>query len=242
VNLLLFDVDGTLLDTSVDDDRLFREALVEGLPAGAQPVTIGPWHEFAEVTYPAIARAVITRACNRRAQDGEIMIVRRNVLRKWQQGVDSGAVVVKSKPGAHAIVAAARQRPRFTMAIATGGWGPTAIMKLGLAGFPVDELVIATADDSESRVGILRTAEMVAAAGRGVPGFEAIVVVGDGAWDARAAQQARAGFVGIASNAEAATQLRAAGAAAVISDFEPAERFWAAVDAALKQRAAAPGN
>jgi phosphoglycolate phosphatase-like HAD superfamily hydrolase len=242
VNLLLFDVDGTLLDTSADDDRFFREALLEGLPADAVPVTIGPWHEFTEVTYPAIARAVITRACGRRALDGEIMVVRRIHLQKWQRALDSGAVVVRARPGAREIVAAARERPKFTAAIATGGWGPSAILKLTAAGFPVDDLVIATADDSELRVGILRTAEMVAAAGRGIPGFSALVLVGDGLWDAYAARSARAGFVGVATGIEAIGKLRAAGAAAVVPHFQPPEPFWAGVNSALAQRQAAASN
>lgn len=242
MNLLLFDVDGTLTDTSADDDRLFREALLEAMPADAKPVSIGPWHEFPEVTYPAIARAVITRACDRAARDGELMIVRRVLTRKWQEALDSGTVQVRPLPGALEIVEAARRRPKFTMAIATGGWGPTAMMKLTAAGFPVNELVIATADDAETRVGILRTAQMVAAAGRGVPGFSAVVLVGDGLWDARAAKEVRAGFIGVASDAERVIQLRGAGAAAVLPHFHPPEPFWAAVAAALAQRQAATSN
>jgi len=242
VNLLLFDVDGTLTDTSADDDRLFRAALLENLPKDARPVEIGTWTDFPEVTYPAVARDVITRACNRPAREGEIMLVRKAHAQKWQHALDTGAARITAKPGAREIVDEARRRPKFVAAIATGGWAPTALLKLKAAGFPVDELTIATADDAESRVGILRTAQMVAAAARGVPGFSHIVVVGDGIWDARAASQMPAGFVGVAEAKGAVDTLRAAGAAAVIPHFQPPEKFWQAVTAALTQRRAATSN
>lgn len=242
VNLLLFDVDGTLTDTSADDDRFFREALTESLPVDAGPVTIGAWDQFAEVTHPAIAHDVITRACGRRAREGEVFAVRRAHTLKWQQALDAGAVTIRARPGAREIVEAARQRRQFSAAIATGGWGPTALLKLTVAGFPVNDLVIATADDSEKRVGILRTAEIFAAAGRSIPGFDAIVVIGDGIWDARAARAAHAGFVGVAEDPATIAHLRSSGAAVVIPNFEPPEDFWNAVDAALALRRASTSN
>ncbi len=242
VNLILFDVDGTLLDTSADDDRLYREALLESLPGDARPITIGPWREFAEVTHPAVARDVITRACNRPARDGEVIMVRQRFIKKWEAALKSGQVTVRPKPGARELLATAGRRPQTVIAITSGSWEPTVVLKLTAAGLPLENIVVTTADDSESRVGILRAAGIFAAAHRGVPGFSAVVLVGDGLWDARAAREARAGFVGIADKPEAAGRLRGAGAAVVLPHFEPASAFWNAVTTALAQRNAATAN
>lgn len=241
MNLLLFDVDGTVTDCAADDDRLFREALLESLPPDARVHVLGGWNEFAEVTQSAIARDVITRACDRPARDGEIMIVRRRLTEKWQEALAAGTVTVRLKPGARELFAAAGQRPKFFAALTSGTWEPVTLLKLSAAGWPLENLVIATGDDSESQAGILRTAQILAASRRGIPGFSATVVVGAHPWDARGARTVRAGFVAVGETSEVAA-LRSAGAAAVVPQLVPAESFWAAVTAALAQRHAATSN
>jgi phosphoglycolate phosphatase-like HAD superfamily hydrolase len=242
VNLILFDVDGTLVDTSADDDRLYCEALRECMPEDAREVTIGPWEDYPDATDPAIAREVIAQACHRAAREAEIVAVRERFIAKWETALESGAITVRPRPGALAIVAAAAQRPRTLVAIASGGWGPTTAMKLSAAGFSLDDVVIASADDSESRVGIFNTAGIFAAASRGVPGLSGTVIVGDGVWDLRTAGALRAGFVGVAGTPENAQRLRHAGATVIVPHFEPAGNFWQAVDTALAHRRSAEQN
>lgn len=242
MNLVLFDVDGTLLDTSAEDDRIFREALAENLPPDAQPPTIGPWHTFSEVTQPALAAAVFSRACGRRARDAEIMGVRQAVIRKWTAAVASGAAPVRVFPGARELFTAARQRPRTLVALATGVWEPAARLKLSAAGFTLEGTVLATADDSDTRQGIFNTASMLAASARGIPGFTATIVVGDGVWDAHAARTIGAAFVGIARDAETEARLRVAGATAIVPGFDSPDTFWRAVDTAVGHWRAARSN
>ncbi|MCU0973175.1 MAG: HAD family hydrolase, partial [Burkholderiales bacterium] len=190
MTLLLFDIDGTLTATSRDDDRLYLEALEEvvGPLSG-----LGPWETFAEVTDAAIAREVIARRLGRPARDEDVWEVRRSFVAKWENAVAGGGVIVRPVRGARELLSEARQRSGFAVALATGGWLPTAMLKLEQAGFPGAELIVVSADDAEARPAILRTAAVFAAAARGIPGFESAIVVGDGVWDGRAATAIGAG-------------------------------------------------
>lgn len=230
--LLLFDIDGTLTDTSEDDGRLFLQALRETAGVTEAPAD---WESFTEVTAPAIARELIARKEGRRAREGEVYRVREADASGWKEALETGRVAVRPMPGAAALLAEARARPGFYTAIVTGAWGPPALAKLQASGLPVDGMVLVSADDAETRKGILNTAAILAAAERGIPGFSAVVAVGDGVWDARAARAAGAAFVGVTADPAKALRMSAEGAGAVVADLADPARFWAAVETALSR-------
>lgn len=237
--LLLFDLDGTLVDTSADDARLYAAALAE---VAGQPVPLQPWENYREVTASAIAREALAPILGRRVRDGEVYQVREAQTRLWDRAFAAGELRVRPMPGALELFAEAQTRKGVVAAVATGGWGPAALIKLHAAGFPVENLVLASSDDAERRHEILNTAAIMAAAARGCFGFSGKVVIGDGVWDARAARDVRGGFVGVASDTGRILQLRAEGAAVVIPWFTDRIAFWAAIDAAIKGGSVAPTN
>lgn len=237
--LLLFDLDGTLVDTSADDARLYGAALAE---VAGRTVPLSGWDKYTEVTASAIAREALAPVLGRRVRDGEVYQAHQAQKRLWEQALAAGQLSLKPVAGALELFAEAQARKGFVAAIATGGWGPSALIKLHAAGFPLEDLVLASSDDAETRQSILGTAEILAAAARGCFGFSARVVIGDGVWDARGARAVRGGFIGISSDPVHAMRLRAEGAAAVLPDFTDRAAFWAAVDKAVKRGSAAEGN
>jgi len=239
VVLLVFDLDGTLTDTMGDDDRLFVDALREVAGVTDQ---IPPWESFPEVTDPAIVRALTGQGQGSRSRDMAMMEVRTTFCMMWKQSLDSGALTVRPIAGAREIFAEADTKPGFASAIATGGWEPTARMKLLAAGFPADDLVLATADQAEERASIIRAASRLKASNLGISEFSATIVIGDGVWDARAAREIGAGFIAVASEPEKAMRMHDYGADAVIESFDPAVGFWSAVDGAMRRLGTTPNN
>jgi len=104
----------------------------------------------------------------------------------------------------------------WSVAMATGAWRPSALVKLRGAGIPHDDVPLASASDHAARADIIRHA--VRAVG-GAP--SAVVYVGDGLWDGRAARALGYPFMGVGQGARA-DELRGAGAGAVIPDFADA--------------------
>jgi phosphoglycolate phosphatase-like HAD superfamily hydrolase len=239
VILLLFDLDGTLVDTSADDARLFGAALDE---VAGQHVPLQPWAQYTEITASSIAREAMAPVLGRRVRDGEVYMAHQAQRRLWEKAYEAGQLNLRPIPGAVELFREAQTRAGYVAAIATGGWGPSALIKLHAAGFPLEDLVIATSDDAETRSGILGTAEILAAAARGCFGFSGRVVIGDAIWDARGANAIQGGFVGVSADPVHAMHLRAAGAAAVVPDFTDRAAFWAAVEAAVRRGSASPGN
>ncbi|MGH8021880.1 MAG: HAD family hydrolase [Opitutaceae bacterium] len=239
MNLLLFDIDGTLTATNRDDDRLFLESVSE---VAGQEIEAEGWEAFPHVTDMAIARELLTRAAGRPAKDREILAVREIFIRKWVKAVETREVAIEPIPGARELLAEARSRRDCVVAIVTGGWSPTAILKLQQAGLDVNGLVIVTSDDDDTRSGIVSSAIIFAAANRGTPGFSFVTLIGDGLWDLRAARECGAGFLGLASDAEHGGRLLAEGAAAVIPNYRDAAKFWSGVDQAIAQQRAAKGR
>ena len=107
-------------------------------------------------------------------------------------------------PGAPEIFAFLERRG-WRVAMATGAWRPSALVKLSAAGIPHEGIPLASASDHWARAEIIRRA-VAAVSSEAAP----VVYVGDGVWDGRAARALDHAFLGVASGARA-QELRDAG-------------------------------
>jgi hypothetical protein len=86
-------------------------------------------------------------------------------------------------PGARAFVHALHKSSTHRIAYATGGWRGSALLKLSLSGFPVEDVPLATSDDHFDRQQIMLHAL------RQLNGiFDTVTYYGDGHWDGVAAR------------------------------------------------------
>ena len=89
-----------------------------------------------------------------------------------------------------------RHRADCRVAIATGGWRETALLKLEAAGFDLDGIALATSSDAHPRVEIMRIAAVVP---WGLQPRRR-TYFGDGPWDQRACRELGWDFVAIGGN------------------------------------------
>jgi phosphoglycolate phosphatase-like HAD superfamily hydrolase len=115
----------------------------------------------------------------------------------------------------------------WDIALATGGWRPSARLKLKASGLDVPDMVLTCANDAVTREEIVRLARERAAAIRG-DSYDRVVSIGDGVWDVRTAANLELPFIGIATG-EREAKLRAAGASVVLSDFQDLIAFRSAL-------------
>jgi phosphoglycolate phosphatase-like HAD superfamily hydrolase len=229
MNLVLFDVDGTLLDNSRSDDKCYERAFARefGVTEINQDLA-----RYAHSTDSCITRQILLDHFGREATDDELHRAREAYCRELRAAFAAGSGASVPMRGVGEAIARA-SLGGWAMALATGGWRVSALLKLEHARLPVTSLPGGFADDHISREGIVEIARGRAEsmAGRAA---ERAVYVGDGVWDVKACRVLGLPFVGIAHGGRA-DRLRAAGAGTVLADFADAAAFLDALD-----RAAAP--
>jgi phosphoglycolate phosphatase-like HAD superfamily hydrolase len=197
--LIIFDVDGTLIDATEIDNDCFDRAFQE---TTGVTLTASIWSQFKEVTAQAIVYQAlgdtwpdITTTLNR---------VKESFLVNLRAGHALNPTSVRAFDGTVDLISSLRESPVLNVAIATGCWRETAHFKLKAAGFNLLDIPFACASDCYSRAEII----FLAAQRAGIPVNRA-VYVGDGVWDLRATQQLGIPFIGVGRKVDA---LRQAGA------------------------------
>jgi len=97
--------------------------------------------------------------------------------------------------GATQIIERLSLSTEYCVAIATGGWTKSALLKLESSGFNVDNIPIVSCDESPSRTEIMRIA--LARLGNDL---ESVTYFGDADWDRRACQTLGWDFVPVGSD------------------------------------------
>lgn len=221
--LAIFDIDGTLTDTNGVDDELYRDAVAEAI--GVSPDQID-WSGALHVTDAEIFRHLCSLH-GRGEPSTELMSRARNRF------VDSLTVTLDEAPHRFTEVRGAADMLRrlatdgWFVAVATGGWGPSARLKLRAASLEIGDSAFACADDGGSRAAIVGLARRRAEAFYEQQ-FDRVVSIGDGVWDAETARAMGLPFIGIAHGAKA-DRLRASGASHVFSDYRDVDAFMTAL-------------
>jgi phosphoglycolate phosphatase-like HAD superfamily hydrolase len=230
MQLAIFDIDGTLTNTSAVDNHCFNQAVDEVFDFGD---TTAHWHDCPHVTDSGLMHHIFQRQLRRAPLNDEIERMRACFISLMAAAVADDASLALPIAGAAAAFARLSSEPNWAVAIATGCWQASAHFKLAQAAIPFQQTPLAHADNFLSREDILTDA-LAQAETHYQTRFEHVVYIGDALWDVKTTRNLRMPFVGIAQGARAA-QLIAAGARDVLCDYQDYERFLSAL-----QRAAIP--
>jgi len=175
VKSIILDIDGTLIDSMGVDPTLYFSSIERVLG----PVCLRDLNDYHHVTDSGILRQVLEE--NGFSEIGEIIASVKSV---FMEGLNSHIEDMGSFPvidGAVQFVDRVRRSTDMRIAIATGCWRESALLKLQTAGFNIEGIPLATSDDSPSRVEIMRSAQEMSGGDAG-----AVTYFGDAEWDERA--------------------------------------------------------
>jgi phosphoglycolate phosphatase-like HAD superfamily hydrolase len=222
--LAIFDIDGTLTDTNGVDDDCYRTTIAEALGVAESAID---WSGAAHVTDSEIFRWLC--AAHRRSEPSadEMARARSRFVDRLRAELEQTPLRFTAIPGASTMLGRVVEHG-WSIAVATGGWGPSARLKLSVAELVIDDAVFACADDGRSRADIVRLARHRAEVFYQRK-FDRVVSIGDGVWDVQTAIELDMPFVGIGTGSRA-DQLRLTGASVVLPDYSDFGAFMAALE------------
>jgi phosphoglycolate phosphatase-like HAD superfamily hydrolase len=223
MQLVMFDIDGTLTESNALDDASYLQALSEVF--GFSEVS-SDWTSYSHVTDACILREVCQHKLGRIPSLAEVEAFQKRFLELLTKGAAANGGI-KAIPGALKILSCLLESPNYAVAYAGGAWTASALFKLQSAHLPIKNIPYAFSDDDDSREGITAVA-LTRAENHYGRAFQNIVYVGDGIWDIRSARKSGYAFIGIASG-DQAEELFSAGATHVFSSYDDSEYFLAAL-------------
>jgi len=211
MKLVVFDIDGTLLDNLAAEDKCFVQALRDGLGLNA---VSADWATYQHVSDHGIAIETYRREFGTAPLPDAVADTIGRFVALLAAAHD--AQPISPIPGAAELLASLPSHG-WAIALATGAWRRAAHFKLVAAGLHDDAIPLATSEDGPARTAIVKSAVARAEEHYGAT-FDRIVSVGDGVWDVDAARALALPFVGVGTGARA-DRLLAAGAASVLPDL-----------------------
>jgi beta-phosphoglucomutase-like phosphatase (HAD superfamily) len=211
VHLVLFDIDGTLVDSAGFDGQLFVDAVraVLGIEIDAD------WSRYRHVTDSGILEEILDGRVPTEERAAVSAAVERTFVELTTRYLAELDEPLGEIPGACAFVRALQAHPKVSIGLATGGWRETARLKLSAIGLRPDEICLASASDARSREEIMSVAEARALEGRRA---SRKTYFGDAPWDRSASRALGYEFIAIGSGVDHATRF---------ADFRAAETILA---------------
>jgi phosphoglycolate phosphatase-like HAD superfamily hydrolase len=199
MQLIMFDIDGTLVDSDEFDGPLYAQA-VRSVTGEKVDTT---WGSYRNVTDSGILLELLERRGLHQQADEIAKRVMQEFFALTDDYLKRHPSVIREVSGARILVEALRAKPNVRVAVATGGWRETAFLKLNRIGLDPQSLPIATACDAIERTRIMQIAEERASVGE-VP--DRRIYFGDGTWDKRACAELNYDFIAVGRKVEHLTR------------------------------------
>lgn len=227
MKLAIFDIDGTLTNTSWVDNRCFERALAAiGLPAQE-----ADWDDCPHISDKGLTQHLYQSKLARDPHEHEETALREQFVTLLHEQHATDANLFAEIAGAAAMLVQFAEKRDWVLAVATGCWRASAEMKLRAAGIALLDKPAGFAEDGPARETIVTAAIERASQHYNRARFDKIVSIGDGLWDVRTAANLGLAFVGIAAEARAET-LQRNGARHIVPDFADSARFFDYLDQA----------
>jgi phosphoglycolate phosphatase-like HAD superfamily hydrolase len=228
MKLIIFDIDGTLTQTSRVDEICYARAFAE---AHGIDVVAEHWINCPHVSDSGVTEHLFQQYFGRVPRDHESGAIKQRLVDLLEEHHQMDRSYFDEIPRAAETFNEIVGGRGWGKALATGCWRPSAEMKLRAANIRYEGVPGGFAEDGVARESIVNAAITRSRTHYGREDFDRIVSVGDGVWDVRTAARLNLAFVGVGGGARA-EMLRAAGAKHVIPDFKDADRFFQCLEEA----------
>lgn len=194
MNLIIFDIDGTLTQTNKVDSQCFAQAIKDILKISDINTN---WSSYQYSTDSGLLKEIYQHFLQREPTVDEEKIIQQHFVnylkQEWINDKTRYAVV----PGADTIFNEISYIGNWHIGIATGGWQQSALFKLEAAAIAHTTLPKAYADDHIERTQIINKVIHQAKKLYRTTHYDRIIYVGDRTWDEQAAKALDIDFIGV---------------------------------------------
>jgi phosphoglycolate phosphatase-like HAD superfamily hydrolase len=206
-NLLVFDIDGTLLDS----ENIHQTGFVNALQAIGVAHVNTDWESYEHLTDSFIAKVNYERAMNRAFSKQLLLDFEAEFLKEINDAK------VTEILGANTFLQEIITHTNYAVCFATGSMLMPARLKLNRARITYDQALLEASNNYFTREDIVKSAIVKAKNYFNVHQFQRIISIGDGVWDVKTAHNLGVEFIGIgADNKE---KLKIVGAKYHFADF-----------------------
>ena len=195
MHLVMFDIDGTLVDSHGFDSDLFAAAVKHELGVQVDET----WRSYQHVTDSGILEDLLRERVAVAERQQAYQRVKARFVGLVQDYIADQPKGLAPVLGAPEFIRELRSKAGVVVAFATGGWRETAVMKLQSVGIEFESLPFATSSDAAARTEIMRFAERQASA---CGSSARRTYFGDAPWDKKASADLGYDFVAVGGRVE----------------------------------------
>lgn len=185
MHLVMFDIDGTLVESYEADAACYAQAVREVLLVSVDE----DWASYRHVTDSGILDEILDVNGIEKGRAQLHIAVKERFLKLMSNHMERHGL--ERIPGAGAFLRRLLERDDVIVCLATGGWEETARLKLRHAGLDLEGVALASGSDHFDRTEIMKISRDRA----GVGNCESATYFGDGPWDRDASERLGYGFV-----------------------------------------------
>ncbi len=191
--LIIFDIDGTLTNTNHVDSVFYEKAILDTLPLQSIDTC---WQSYNYSTDTGIITEIIQSKLNRDPTLNELDSIKAKFFSYLASAFYEDKSQCVAIRGSQIIFEKLFQLG-WDIAIATGGWEKSALLKLEAAKIPHQAIPLAHSDDHIERENIISIAIGRAQVRYNKASYSKIIYVGDRQWDKVAASKLNIEFIGV---------------------------------------------
>jgi len=189
---VMFDIDGTLVQSNDFDSKCFVDAVKEVIGISLD----GNWSKYKHVTDSGILNEIIISHGLQEQEQKIHNSVKEIFVSKIETHLQQSSI--SQIEGASTFLSQLRQRSNVSISIATGGWLESAMLKLQYANIDFEDIPIGSSNDHFSRTEIMKLAHKKMIGDSKHP----ISYFGDGSWDKKACENLGYNFIAVGKGVE----------------------------------------
>lgn len=210
MKLIVFDIDGTIIDSVKVDDDCFKSTFKKLHNIDLAETN---WNDFKNVTDTGLTIEIFEKWLNRKPNSLEI----ENIKQEFFKQISHRTKEIAPIKGAIEFINLIASLNDLEVAFATGGWEETAKLKCNAVGLNLDKYLLKSSNDHFERDKIIELTIDEAMSKHKLNVFDSVVYFGDGLWDYRTTMQLGIDFIGVDFMKNG--KLRKVGCNTIIKDY-----------------------